>query len=82
MKAQLSSQQLRKLQEICLRFRADLLLIGKAQLGTVTSEEVDILCEVINNEFVLHGIDDDLEANDYGREMELLLDAINSVRLR
>lgn len=82
MKAQLSSQQLRKLQDVCLRFGADLSLIGKAQLGTATSDEVGILCEVINNEFLLYGIDDDFEANDYGREMELLLDAINSVRLR
>ena len=82
MKAQLSSRQLEKLRELCLTFGADLSLIAKAQLGTATSDEVDILCEVINDDFLVKGIDDDFEANDYGKEMELLLDAVNTVRLR
>lgn len=82
MKVELNREQLDKLHEICRKFDADEGLIDKVREGVAASHEVSLLCELINNEFLSRGIDQDFEANDYGREMEALLDLVNSVRLR
>lgn len=47
---------------------------------SLSSREVDELCELISNEFMIGGIEDGFEPNSYGLELELLLDAVNRVR--
>lgn len=44
--------------------------------------EIDQLCELISDEFMLNGIEEDFEPNEYGRQLESLLDAVNRERLR
>jgi hypothetical protein len=39
------------------------------------------LCDLISNEFMLNGIQESFEPNDYGKELERLLDAVNRGRL-
>lgn len=82
MREVLDTKQLSDLHRICRKFGVDVALIDKVTSRRIMSREVDLLCEVINNEFLTSGIDKDFEANDYGREMEALLDAVNAVRLR
>ncbi|WP_241613742.1 hypothetical protein [Rosenbergiella epipactidis] len=53
------------------------LLAEKAILGKLTSNEAEVLCSLISNEFMLNGITESFEPNDYGKELEELLDAVN-----
>lgn len=50
-------------------------------LSSISSSETDELCELISNEFLLDGIQENFEPNDYGRKLEELLAAVNKVRL-
>ena len=45
-----------------------------------SSSEVDELCELISNEFLMNGVKESFEPNSYGLELELLLDAVNRGR--
>lgn len=47
----------------------------------LSSAETDVLCELVSNEFLMEGMQEDFEANGYGRDLELLLDALNHGRL-
>lgn len=46
----------------------------------ISSSDIDELCELISNEFMLNGIQESFEPNDHGRELERLLDAVNRGR--
>jgi hypothetical protein len=39
------------------------------------------MCSIISDEFLLNGITKDFEANEYGKELENILDNINRSRL-
>ncbi|AYR26761.1 hypothetical protein [Herbaspirillum rubrisubalbicans] len=49
--------------------------------GNVEMLHVDTLCDLINQEFMMEGIDENFEPNQYGIELEELLDAINKPRV-
>ncbi|WP_199545305.1 hypothetical protein [Paraburkholderia kururiensis] len=49
--------------------------------GEVTFSEIETLCGLINAEFMMEGILPTFEPNDYGLELERLLDVINKPRL-
>lgn len=57
-------------------------LAEKAIKGMLTLNEIDGLCGLISNEFMLNGITEDFEPNEYGRELEELLDVVNRSRVR
>ena len=48
--------------------------------GSLSSSEIDKLCELISNEFLMNGVEESFEPNSYGLELELLLDAVNRGR--
>ncbi len=50
--------------------------------GELTFAEIDVLCGLINAEFMMEGIMPSFEPNAYGLELERLLDLINRPRLR
>jgi hypothetical protein len=54
----------------------------KAIEGTLSSSEIGMLCELISNEMMMNGIEETFEPTEYGKELELLLDAVNGQRLR
>lgn len=56
-------------------------LSEKAMEGTLSPAEIDMLCEVISNEMMISGIEKTFEPNEYGKELEVLLDAVNRPRL-
>lgn len=43
--------------------------------------DIEILCSLINNEYMMEGILPNFEPNPYGVELERLLDAINRPRV-
>lgn len=49
---------------------------------SLSDDEIDELCLLVNAEFLMHGIDKDFEATPYGKEGEDVLDIVNSPRLR
>lgn len=57
-------------------------LAAKAIVGTLTTGEIEELCSLISNEFMLNGITESFEPNDYGKELEDLLDAVNNCRMK
>jgi hypothetical protein len=49
--------------------------------GEMTFFEIDAICGLINAEFMMEGILPTFEPNEYGLELERLLDLINRPRL-
>jgi hypothetical protein len=49
--------------------------------GRMTFSEIDALCGLINGELMMEGILPTFEPNEYGLELESLLDLINRPRL-
>jgi len=44
--------------------------------------DIEILCSIINNEYMMEGVLPNLEPNPYGVELERLLDLINRPRVK
>lgn len=57
-------------------------LAEKVFAGSLSFDEIEQICDLISNEMMQNGIDENFESNNYGRELELLLDIINGPRLR
>ncbi|AJJ09332.1 hypothetical protein CH64_3325 [Yersinia rohdei] len=57
-------------------------LAEKAIAETLILNELEELCSLISNEYMLNGITENFEPNDYGRELEDLLDIVNRRRLK
>jgi hypothetical protein len=49
--------------------------------GQMTFSEIDAICGLINAEYMMEGILPTFEPNEYGLELERLLDLINRPRL-
>jgi hypothetical protein len=81
MKNILISAQWQLLFELCgLAGKFQLSLAEKLLYGAISLDEIDELCELISNEFMLNGIEADFEPNSYGRELEALMDVVNRRR--
>lgn len=77
----LTSAQLQLLLALCfMAGEHPLALAEKLLNSSLSSSEVDELCELISNEFLINGIESSFEPNGYGLELELLLDAVNKGR--
>lgn len=78
----LTSAQWQLLFSLC--FMAGALQLTQAEKmllnGSLSSGEVDELCELISNELLMNGVEESFEPNSYGIELELLLDAVNRGR--
>lgn len=53
----------------------------KAIAGTLLPDEIETFCELISSEMMMNGIEETFEPNEYGKELEALLDAVNRRRL-
>ena len=53
----------------------------KLEKGELTFSEIDALCDLVNDEFLMEGILPTFEPNEYGLELERLIDLINRPRL-
>lgn len=48
---------------------------------TITPTGIQRVCEIINDEYLMKGIEEGYSPNEYGRELEALLNKINALRL-
>jgi len=77
----LTDAQLHLLFFLCfMEGQHQLAMAEKFPNGSLSASDVDDLCELISNEFLLNGIEESFEPNSYGIELELLLDAVNRGR--
>ena len=49
--------------------------------GKLSHDGIDRLCKIINDEYLMKGIEEDYNPNEYGLELEELLDLVNHDRL-
>ena len=56
--------------------------IRRLENSELSHAEIEECCLVLNDEFLLNGIDEEFEATAYGKQIEYLLDIINRPRLR
>jgi hypothetical protein len=57
-------------------------MLGELENGRLTMANIEELCTLINDEFMMEGILPSFEPNMYGRELEALLDVVNRARIR
>ncbi|MGC6388433.1 hypothetical protein ACMV8I_12335 [Ewingella sp. S1.OA.A_B6] len=58
------------------------MIASKIMNNLLTPNEIEDLCGLISNEFMLNGITEDFEPSEYGKELETLLDIVNRKRLK
>lgn len=80
MSSVLTERQRELLTTLCANV-AKISLGEKAIAGTLSFEEIGALCELISDEMLMNGIEETFEPNEYGKELESLLDAVNRPRL-
>lgn len=56
-------------------------LFDLALLGELPKESIGVVCGMINDEFLMQGINADYSPNAYGLELEALLDVVNRSRI-
>lgn len=79
----LTEEQTQLLLSLCRAAGAHSLFLAERLMNSsITSHQIDELCELISNEFILNGLEENFESNDYGRRLEYLLDAVNRGRLQ
>lgn len=57
-------------------------MLGELENGRLTMADIEKLCTLINDEFLMEGILPSFEPNAYGLELEALLDTVNRARTR
>lgn len=57
-------------------------MLSELENGRLIVVDIDELCNLINNEFLMEGILPNFEPNAYGLELEALLDVVNRSRIR
>ena len=83
MKNRLNQRQHTILRSLCLKTNTgDQYLFDKFIEEKLDFNEIEKLCSIINNEFLMEGIMPNYEPNDYGLELEDLLDIVNSSRIK
>jgi len=56
-------------------------LLNDAINGRLAVNDIQRVCEIINDEYLMKGIGEDYSPNEYGRDLENLLNAVNAPRL-
>jgi hypothetical protein len=56
-------------------------LLERTISGTLPTGDIEAVCQMINDEYLMKGIKEDYTPNEYGRELESLLDAVNRPRI-
>lgn len=81
MKNQLNERQASILRSLCLKNNGENMhLFDYFNDGKLNLSEIEKLCSIINNEFMMEGILPSYEPNAYGLELESLLDLVNRQR--
>jgi hypothetical protein len=82
MTERLTKRQIELVSNLCVRSNAEHAKIRENALkGRWSYDQIEILCGLISDEMMLKGIAESFEPNEYGIELEALIDAINRPRL-
>jgi hypothetical protein len=57
------------------------MLLDRVLEGNLPKASIQVVCEMINDEFLMKGIKPDYTPNAYGYELETLLDVVNRPRV-
>jgi len=49
--------------------------------GRLSTHDIQRVCEIINDEYLMRGIKEDYSPNEYGRDLQDLLNKVNAPRL-
>jgi hypothetical protein len=80
MTTDLSDRQKEIIEKLCGDGRAQI-VIQKIITEQLSFSEIENICNIINDEFLLRGLLSSYEPNAYGLELEALLDEVNRPRL-
>ena len=64
----------------CLRDKAPSLskrLFDDVLSGKLPKSDIEAVCQMINDEYLMKGIEENYSPNEYGRELEELLNVVN-----
>jgi hypothetical protein len=61
---------------------ANAIAFDNLEKGELNFSDIEVLCDIINSEFMTEGILPNFEPNKYGLELEGLLDVLNRPRLK
>jgi hypothetical protein len=56
-------------------------LLERAISGPLPAGDIEAVCQSINDEYLMKGIKEGYAPNEYGRELESLLNAVNKPRI-
>ena len=59
----------------------DMYILTKTIEGSLPKSDIEAVCQIINNEYLMRGINDSFNPNDYGKELEILIDFVNRPRI-
>ena len=59
----------------------DAKLLDDAAVGNLERNDIQRVCELINDEYLMFGIEEDYSPNEIGLELQSLLNRLNAVRL-
>jgi hypothetical protein len=68
----------------CLRAKSTSsgkLLFEQVLTGKLPVSDIQAVCEMINDEYLMKGIKENYDPNEYGSELEQLLDVVNRPRV-
>ena len=83
MKIELTEQQKKIVNSLRLKgLKESQPILGELENGQLSIADIEELCTLINDEFLMEGILPGFEPNVYGRELEALLDVVNSTRTK
>lgn len=55
--------------------------IAAIQAQNLNFDEIEEVCDLLSGEFLMNGIDRNFEANNYGKEVQDLMDIVNRPRI-
>ncbi|MFT3848683.1 MAG: hypothetical protein QM739_08370 [Propionivibrio sp.] len=83
MTIELTDRQREILQKLLLNDKRERkYLFNKLANGQLTNLDIEEFCSLINDVFLMEGLLPNYEPNEYGLELEELLDSINRSRIR
>jgi hypothetical protein len=78
----LTERQSELIKTLCAGSEKEKVHFGENSIsGMLLPDEIEKVCELISNEMMMNGIEETFEPNEYGKELEALLDAVNRARL-
>ncbi len=57
-------------------------ILNDAINKNLKSKDIQRVCELINDEYMMNGIREDYSPNEYGKDLNTLLNSVNEPRLR